>query len=98
MPIIASDWAVLTPYTGSPVTLASATTIAPVSFLTVLTGNVAIAAITPPVLTAHILCIVFAGTAGITAGNNIANTKASVAAEGMLLVFNPATQKYTAIG
>ena len=34
------------------------------------------------------LCIVFAGTAGITAGNNIANTKASVAGEAMLLVYN----------
>jgi hypothetical protein len=98
MPIVASDWAALTPGGAPPVTLASAGTIAPISFLTVLTGNVAITAITPPVTFGHMLCIVFAGTAGITAGNNIANTKASVAAEGMLLVYNPATAKYTAVG
>jgi hypothetical protein len=99
MPIVASDWAVLNPTNASaPQTIASAGTIAPVGFMTVLTGNVAITAITPPVTHTHMLCIVFAGTAGITAGNNIANTKASVAAEAMLLVYNSATAKYTAVG
>ena len=99
MPIPASDWAALNPTNNvAPVTMASAATIVPVSFLTVLTGNVAITAITPPVQHGHMLCLVFAGTAGITAGNNIANTKASVAAEAMLLVYNPNTAKYTAVG
>lgn len=99
MAIVASDWAQLNPSNQSaPNTIASAGTIAPTTFLTVLTGNVAVTAITPPVTHTHMLCIVFAGTAGITAGNNIANTKASVASEGMLLVYNSATAKYTAVG
>lgn len=98
MPITQSDWAQLTPYGGSAVTLASAATVAPTTFLTVLTGNTAITAITPPVTTAHMLALQFAGTAGITAGNNIATTKASVVGEIMLLVFNPTTQKYVPVG
>jgi hypothetical protein len=99
MPITLSDWAQLNPSNFVAAnTLASAGTLAPTTFLTVLTGNVAITAITPPVPHGHMLCIVFAGTAGITAGNNIGNTKASVAGEGMLLVYNPTTAKYTAVG
>lgn len=99
MPITASDFAQLNPSNNvAAVTLASAGTIAPTTFLTVLTGNVAITAITPPVSFGHMLCIVFAGTAGITAGNNINNTKASVAGEAMLLVYNPTTGKYVAVG
>ena len=98
MPITASDWAVLTPYGGPANTIASAATIAPTTFLTVLTGNTAITTITPPITQAHMICLVFAGTAGITAGNNINNTKASVASEAMLLVYNPTTAKYVAVG
>jgi hypothetical protein len=99
MPIVASDWAVLNPANaGAPITMAAAGTIAPTSFLTVLTGNVAITAITPPVLHGHMLAIQFAGTAGITAGNNIATTKASVVGEVMLLVYNSNTQKYAPVG
>lgn len=97
-PITASDWAVLSPYTGAPATLASAATIAPVTFLTVLTGNTAIAAITPPVAHAHLLALQFAGTAGITATNNITTAKASVVGEVMLLVYNPNTAKYVPVG
>lgn len=99
MPIVASDWAVLNPTNqAAPATLASAAALTPVGFLTVLTGNVAITSIVPPVNHTHMLCLVFAGTAGITAGNNIANTKASVVGEAMLLVYNPTTAKYTAVG
>jgi len=99
MPIVASDWAQLNPSNNvAAVTMASAATIAPTTFLTVLTGNVAITTITPPVTHGHMLAIVFAGTAGITAGNNIANTKATVAAEALLLVYNPTTAKYHAVG
>jgi len=99
MPIVASDWAALNPVNAvAPQTIAAAGTIVPVSFLTVLTGNVAITAITPPVTHAHMLAIQFAGTAGITAGNNIATTKASVVGEVMLLVYNPSTAKYVPVG
>lgn len=102
MPISEADWQQLStvqgPTSPKPVTMASAATIAPTTFLTVLTGNVAITAITPPVTHGHTLAIQFAGTAGITAGNNITTTKASVAGEVMLLLFNPITQKYVPVG
>lgn len=81
-----------------PQTIASAGTIAPVSFLTILTGNVAITAITPPLTGLHTIAIQFAGVAGITAGNNITTTKASVVGEVMLLVYNPVTAKYVPVG
>jgi hypothetical protein len=99
MAIPASDWAQLSPVNQTaPNTLASAATIVPTSFMTVLTGNVAITAITPPVTHTHMLAIQFAGTAGITAGNNITTTKATVAGEVLLLVFNSNTQKYVPVG
>lgn len=102
MPIAAGDWQQLStvqgPASPQPVTVASAATIAPTTFLTVLTGNTAITAITPPLTQGHMIAIQFAGTAGITAGNNITTTKASVVGEVMLLVFNPVTQKYVPVG
>src|SRR6187402_1283143 len=99
MAIPVVDWANLTPYgSAAPVTLASAATIVPTTWLTVLTGNVAITAITPPATFAHMLAIQFAGVAGITAGNNIATTKATVAGEILLLVYNPVTAKYVPVG
>jgi len=102
MPITASDWSNLTPYgLGSPVTLASAATIAPVSFLTVLTGNVAVTIITPPVSHLHMLAVQFAGTAGVTATTGVGGiltTTATVAGQILLLVFNPATQRYVPVG
>lgn len=99
MGITASDWAQLNPTNNFGAgTQASAATIIPTTFLTILSGNTAITAITPPVTHTHMIALQFAGTAGITAGNNIATTKASVAGEVMLLVFNPSTQKYIPIG
>lgn len=93
------DWPTLTPWGSQQVnTIASAATIAPTAFLTILTGNVAITTITAPFTIAHMIGIQFAGTAGITAGNNITTTKASVAGEVMLLVYNPVTQKYVPVG
>ena len=44
------------------------------------------------------LCLVFAGVAGVGTGGNISNVKASVAGEAMLLVYNVTTAKYVAIG
>lgn len=99
MPITASDWAQLNPANaGSPATLASATTVVPTTFLTVLTGNTVIATISPPVSHCHMLAFLFAGTAGVNAAGNITAVKASVLNEVMLLVYNPNTAKYTAVG
>ena len=102
MPITASDWAQLNAVNNSaPQTVASAATIAPTGFLTVLTGNVAITVIVPPVLHAHMLAIQFAGTGGVTATTGVGGiltTVASVAGQIMLLVFNPSTQRYVPVG
>jgi hypothetical protein len=98
-PIAASDWAQLNPTNFSaPVTLASAATIAPVSFYTVLTGNVAVATITPPVTHSHMLAIEFAGTGGVVATGNIKTATASVVGQVMLLIYNSATGKYVPAG
>lgn len=99
MPLTASDWAQINPTNNAvPVTMASAATIAPTTFLTVLTGNVGVATITPPVSHSHMLAIQFAGTAGVLATGNIGIAVASVVGQAMLLVYNPATQKYTPVG
>jgi hypothetical protein len=99
MPLTASDWAAISPVNNSaPGTLVSAATVAPNTFLTVLTGNTAIATITPPVTHAHMLALQFAGTAGVVATGNILTAKASVVGEVMLLVYNPNTAKYVPVG
>lgn len=102
MPLTPSDWAQLAtvqgPTSPKPVTIASANTIAPTTFLTVLTGNVVIKTITPPVDFGHMLAIQFAGIAGVDATGNIATLKASVVGEIMLLVYNPVTAKYVPVG
>jgi hypothetical protein len=102
MPITESDWAQLSTVQGptSPRsgTIVSAATVAPTTFLTILTGNTGIATITPPVPFGHMLAFLFAGTAGVLATGNIATAKASVAGECMLLVYNPALAKYHPVG
>jgi energy-converting hydrogenase Eha subunit C len=81
-----------------PQTIASAATIAPVSFLTVLTGNTAVVTITPPLTGLHMIAIQFAGVAGVTAAGNILTATASVAGQIMLLVYNPVSAKYVPVG
>jgi|SRR5215471_1203698 len=98
MPILQSDWQQLAPSApGAPVTMASAATIAPTTWLTILTGNTAVATITPPVPFGHTLALQFAGTAGVVATGNILTAVASVAGVAMLFTYNPATQKYVPI-
>jgi TRAP-type C4-dicarboxylate transport system permease large subunit len=81
-----------------PVTMASAATITPVSFLTVLTGNVGIATITPPVSGTIMIALQFAGTAGVLATGNILTATASVVGQVMLLIWNPNTAKWVPAG
>lgn len=81
-----------------PQTLASAATVAPTSYFTVLTGNTQITTITPPVAYQHVLAFQFAGTNGVATGGNILTAKASVNGEVMLLIYNPFTGKYIPIG
>ena len=49
-----------------PVTIASATTVAPTTFLTFITGSVQIATITPPVTGTHLLMMVHTDSAPAT--------------------------------
>lgn len=93
-----SDWQRYAPWGATTSTIASATTIAPGPGLTVLTGNTAIATITPPVTGPHIIGLQFAGVAGVTAAGNVTAAKATVVGEVLLLVFNTLTNKYTAVG
>jgi hypothetical protein len=80
-----------------PATFAAAATIAPTTFLTILTGNTAVTTITPPVTGTHMLAITPATTAGFAAGGNVVGGTATVAARVTLLVFNPITGVYTAV-
>ena len=102
MPINDADWQQLSTVQGptqpKPGTIASAATIAPVTFLNVLTGNVAVTTITPPLPYAHMIALQFAGTGGVATGGNILTTTASVAGQCMLLIYNPNTQKYVPCG
>lgn len=80
-----------------PVTLASANTIAPTGFFTVLTGNVVIKTITPPLTGLHMIALQFAGTNGVDATGNIFAAFTSVVGQIGLFVYNPATAKYIAV-
>ncbi len=81
-----------------PVTLASANIIAPVSFLTILTGNTVVKTITPPLDGQHMLAIQFAGAAGNDATGNISIAIITVAGMITLYVYNPNTKKYVPVG
>jgi hypothetical protein len=93
-----SDWARYLPWGAPTSTVASATTVVVGPGLTVLTGNTAIATITPPVTGPHMIGLQFAGTAGVTAAGNITAAKATVVGEVLLLVYNTITNKYSAVG
>lgn len=81
----------------APVTLASATTIAPSTFLTFLTGTTSIATITPPVTGAHMLCLIStdSGTtnATVTTGN-IAKASTFVQNKALFMTYDPTGAKY----
>ena len=80
----------------TPKTITASTTIAPATFLTILSGTTVIATITPPVTGTHMLAIV-AGTttaAFTTTGNVRGITTASTEAPS-LFIYNPLTGNYT---
>lgn len=81
-----------------PVTIASTTTIAPTTFLSIITGTTVIATITPPVTGTHMLCLIFTTTTPSTlslAGNMNVNFTPTQNIP-VFLVYNPITAKYTA--
>ena len=93
-----SDWGRYLPWGAPASTIASAATITPGPGLVILTGNTAVATITPPVPGPHMIAVLFAGVAGVLATGNIATAKASVVGEVMLLIWNTTTNKYVPVG
>lgn len=79
-----------------PVTLASAATVAPTTFLTFITGTVAIANVTPPVSGCHMLAFVFtnANPTPFTGAGNVTGTYDPQQNVVTFLVYDPITQKY----
>ena len=83
-----------------PVTIVAAATIAPTTFLTLVSGTTAVATITPPVTGAHMLAIVASATnfsGFVTTGNVLVAsvTNSELWANKVnLFVYNPATAKY----
>lgn len=79
-----------------PVTIASAATIAPSTYLTMVTGTVAIATVTPFVTGAHQLALVFTTTTPVafTTTGNIATVATPTQNVPIFLVYNPLTAKY----
>ena|SRR5712672_3471888 len=79
-----------------PATLASAATIAPITFLTDVSGTVPISTITPPVTGQHMLAFRFTNSApGVTATTgNIAVATTTVTTKFLLMVYDPTSLKY----
>jgi hypothetical protein len=79
-----------------PATIASAATIAPTTYLSVITGTVAIATITPPVSGACQLAFVFTTTTPVafTTTGNIANVTTPTTNVLQVGVYNPSTNKW----
>lgn len=80
-----------------PTTLASAATVAPTTLITLITGAVAIVNVTPPQQGAHMLIFISSGgTFTFTAAGNILTAVTAVAAgQVVILIYNPATAKYS---
>ena len=81
-----------------PVTIASAATIAPSTFISIISGAAAVVNITPPVSGAHMLVLIPAAAATWTttaAGNIDKALSAVVAGVPVLAFYNPLTGKYT---
>ena len=80
-----------------PVTIASATTIAPTGLVSIVSGTAAVVNITPPIDGAHILVLIPTGAFTMTAAGNIALLMAAATvAQPVFLVYNPLTGKYHA--
>lgn len=80
-----------------PVTLASATTVAPTTFLTFLSGTVDVTTITPPVTGSHLLVFIWtSATPGdvLTTGNILVGTTTIAQNSIALFVYDPNQAKY----
>lgn len=81
-----------------PPTIASAATVAPNTFLSFISGTVAIATVTPPVSGAHMLVFIFTTTTptAFTTTGNIKAVATPTTNLPVILVWNPLESKYYA--
>jgi len=80
-----------------PVTLASALTVAPTTFITYVTGTVDVKTVTPPVTGSHMLVMVFTDVSPpdiLTTGNVTAGLTTIAANAPVLLFWNPISEIY----
>lgn len=79
-----------------PVTIASAATVAPTTFLSFISGTVAIATVTPPVTGAHLLCFIFTTTTPVAfaTSGNIKYVMTPTQNLPVFLVWDPILNKY----
>lgn len=79
-----------------PPTLASAATVAPSTFLSFISGTVAIATVTPPADGAHLLCFIFTTTTPVafTTTGNIKYVMTPTQNIPVFLVYDPILKKY----
>lgn len=81
----------------SPATIASTTTIAPQGFITMVSGTINVATITPPVSGAHMLVLIPTNASPgdlVTTGNILIGTTTFAQNVPVALVYNPLTAKY----
>lgn len=81
----------------TPATVASATTVAPTTFMSLVSGTTDIADITPPVTGSHMLCFVFTDAAPpdiLTTGNVVLGSTTVVQNTPVLLFYDPAEAVY----
>lgn len=81
-----------------PPTIASATTIAPSSFLTFVSGTISVATITPPIAGQHLLVLSFtnASPGALATTGNIKAAVTTVQWTPLFLVYDPSTALYYA--
>lgn len=81
-----------------PPTIASAASVSPTTFLTLISGTVAIATVVPPADGAHMLVFVFTTTTptAFTTTGNIIKVVTPTTNSPVALVYNPNTGKYHA--
>lgn len=80
-----------------PNTIASATTIAPSTFMTFVSGTTDVAQITPPLEGQHMLCLIFTDAAPgdlLTTGNILVGTTTVAQDKPVLLFYDPNQAKY----
>jgi hypothetical protein len=81
----------------APVTLASATTLAPTTFMTIVSGTTDVGTITPPVTGQHMLALIFnSATPGdlLTTGNILVGSTVVTQNVPVLLFYDPLQAKY----